>query len=257
MRIAQLPFELRQKRDVVLFDDFARGFDTTYCWGTVLSGSGTAAAAGGIVSLTDVSTTANDELYVYSRQALFQPGNQGAVVQNLYMEATVQWVEANTNQLNLFFGIMSNVATGALVTANGGLRATGTAIGLRKQGGGTNWIAHAQNPSGVSSALDDLSATPAGNSTSYTTLGINVFVQGSLTGAALGSWAEISYTVDGVLLRYNSNPQQVIKHQIDLTGLPNAQLCLLARTGTTATSAEVVNIDYLHANIVRAYQPAE
>lgn len=257
MRIAQLPFELRQKRDIVLYDDWVRGFDSTNAWNTVLSGSNTATAAGGVLTLTDVSTTANDEMYVFSRQAMFQPGNQGTVVQNMYMEAFIQWQEANTNQLNLFFGIMSGVATGALVTGNGGVRATGTAIGLRKQGGGTNWIAHAQNPAGVSTALDDLSTTPAGNSANYTTLGISVFVQGSAPGAALGGFAEISYTVDGALLRYNNNTQQVIKHQIDLTSLASAQLCLLARAGTTATNAETVNIEYLHANIVRPYQPAE
>ena len=260
MRLAQLPFELRQKRDVVLFDDFSRGFDTTNCWGTVLSGTSpvaTAIATNGVLALSDAPMAANDEMYVFSKQTLFQPGNQGTVVQNMYMEAYIQWVEANTNQLNLFFGIMSGVGTGALLTGSNGIRTTGTAIGLHKLSGGTNWIAHAQNPAGVSSAADDLSATPAGNSTSFTTLGINIFVQGSQTGAALGNWAEISYTVDGTLLRYSSNPQQPIKHQIDLTSLASASLCLLARTGGTASAEEVVSIDYLHGNIVRAYQPAE
>jgi hypothetical protein len=258
VRLSQFPYQLRQIRDLVFFDDFERGLDTTNAWGTTLSGSDTIAAGGqSIVTFSDVSTTANDEMYLFTKLPLFQPGNQGSIPQNMYLTAYLQWVEANTNQLNVFFGIMSSVASGALVTANGGVRTTGTAIGLHKLGGGTNWIAHAQNPSGVSTTLDDLSTTVAGNSTTYTALEIEIFTQGSTTGAGLGALAEISYRVDGTLLRYNNNNQQVIKHQLDLTSLAAAELCLLVRTGTTATSEETLSLDYIEANIVRANQPAD
>jgi hypothetical protein len=239
MFIERLPFELRQADNVVFFDDFNYGLDTTNIWGTVLSASATATDAKGITTLTNGGTAANDEVYLYSKQALFTPGQN----RNCYLEAYLQFAEQNVNQANVFFGIMSGVATGAFVTANGGLRTTGTAIGIYKKGGNTSWTAHAQNPSGATAALDDLSATPSGIS-NYTKLSIEIMAQ-------LGNTAEIAYRVDGVLLRYASNPQQVIKHQLDLTSLAAAQLCVLLRAGTTATVAEAVNVDYAHGNVVR------
>jgi hypothetical protein len=235
----RLPYELRQVDNVVLFDDFVRGFDSTATWNTVLSASATVTDAAGLVTLTNAGTSANDEVYMYSRQALFTPGAN----HNCYLEAYLQFAEQNTNQANVFFGIMSNVASGAFVSGNGGLRTTGTVIGIYKKGGTTAWVAHAQNPAGVSTALDDLSTTTSGLST-YTKLGIEIMAQ-------YGATAEIAYRVDNVLLRYNNNNQQVIKHQIDLTSLASAQLCVLVRAGTTATNAEVLNVDYVHGNIVR------
>jgi hypothetical protein len=240
MYVERMPYELRQIDNVVLVDDFVRGLDTTNTWNTVLSTSATAAAAAGIVTLTNAGTTANDEVYLFSRQALFTPGSN----HNAYLTAYIQWTEQNTNQANVFFGIMSGVASGALVSGNGGMRTTGTCIGLHKVGGGTNWIAHAQNPSGSTSTLDDLSTTQAGNSATYTKLEIEIMAQ-------YGSTAEISYRVENVLLRYNNNNQQVIKHQLDLTSLAAAELCVLLRAGTTATNAESLLIDYAAGNIVR------
>jgi hypothetical protein len=237
--VERLPYTLREVDNVVLFDDFARGLDTTNAWATVLSAGATATAAGGVVTLTNASHNANDEAYLSSAQALFAPGAN----HSCYLTAYLQFTEQNTNQANVFFGLMSSVATGAFVTGNGGLRTTGAAIGIYKKGGTSAWVAHAQNPAGVSAPLDDLSTTPSGGSI-YTKLEIEITAQ-------LGNTAEIAYRVDNVLLRYNNNNQQVIKHQIDLTSLAAAQLCVLLRAGTTATSAEVLNVDYVAGNIVR------
>jgi hypothetical protein len=237
--IERLPYELRQVDNVVFFDDFSRGLDATNAWAETKSAGATITAAKGVVTLTNAGTTANDEVYLASAQSLFTPGQN----HNCYLEAYLQFGEENTNQANVFFGIMSGVATGALVTGNGGVRATGTAIGIYKKGGGTSWYAHSQNPAGVSAANDDLSTTPSGIST-YTRLSIEIM-------AELGNTAEIAYRVDGVLLRYANNTQQVIKHQLDLTSLAAAQLAVLLRAGTTATNAEVLGVDYAHGNIVR------
>jgi hypothetical protein len=239
MLIERLPFELRQVDNVVFFDDFSKGLDSTNAWAETKSSGAMIATAKGIATLTNAGTTANDEVYLASAQSLFTPGQN----HNCYLECYLQFSEQNANQANVFFGLMSGVATGAFVTANGGLRTTGTAIGIYKKGGGTAWYAHAQNPNGVSSPNDDLSITPSGIST-YTRLSIEIM-------AEMGNTAEIAYRVDGVLLRYANNTQQVIKHQLDLTALASAQLAILLRAGTTATSAEVLNVDYAHGNIVR------
>jgi hypothetical protein len=243
MFIPRLPYQLEQIDDVVLFDDFEKGLDTTNGWNTVLSASVTAVAAAGVVALTDAATTANDEAYLFSRQALFQPGPG----KNMCAETYLQYTEQNGALNNVAFGIMSGVATGALVTAGGGIRATGTFIGIYKKSGDVCWRAHAQNPAGASAAQDDLSTSPCGLST-YTRLGIEVMAQ-------QGTYAEIAYRVDGVLLVSGTDPSRVIKHTLDLTSLSAAQLCVLMRSGTTATVAEAVNVDYLSANIKRGSVP--
>ena len=69
--------------------------------------------------------------------------------------------------------------------------------------------------------------------------------------AELGNTAEIAYRVDGVLLRDSTDSSRVIKHSLDLTSLAACSLCVLLRAGTTATNAESVLVDYVHANIVR------
>jgi hypothetical protein len=243
--IERYPLQLRQRDNVVLFDDFEGGLDTTNKWNTVLSSGATATDSGGVVTLTNASHNTNDEVYLFGRQALFTP----APGKNSYYEFFIQYTEQNTNQVNLFCGIMNSVATGALVTADGGALTTGSAIGIFKKGGETFWRGHAHNANGSSSVQEDLSGSAAGLST-YTCLGIHVMAQ-------QGSFAEISYTVDGALLRKQSDlsPGGVIKHILDLTSFSAAQLCVLLRAGTTATAAESVNVDYACGTIVRPNIP--
>ena len=120
-------------------------------------------------------------------------------------ETYLQYTEQNGTNNNVAFGIMSGVATGALVTGSAGIRATGTFIGIYKKAGDTAWRAHAQNPSGATPALDTLSASPCGLST-YQRLSIDVMVQ-------QGNFAEIAYRVDGVPDAVRDGPVPGRRHQ--------------------------------------------
>ena len=83
-------------------------------WSVYLPDNGNAVVndgLAGILTLTPSgsSAAASDEAYIYSPQQVFQP----SAGYPLYLEAMIQYTEANVNQAGIFFGLASGVSAGA------------------------------------------------------------------------------------------------------------------------------------------------
>jgi hypothetical protein len=228
-------YQVAQLEDYMpIFDDFVDGPDTTNKYAATLTNSGTAALVntggnGGVVALaaSGVSPAANDQSYLATTNSFFLPLNGQPII----AEAWVQYTELNTNAANVFFGLASGVAANLLVTANGGMRTTGTILGLFKQGGTSVWQAIARN----GTSLQNTTSTQAAGLTTYQRLTVEVVDQVSLL-------CTVVFKVDGQILT-DAN-ENWIKYIVPYSGLTKCQLVLGVRNGTVVTGGgELVNMD--------------
>lgn len=187
----------------------------------------------GILTLTPSgsSPAESDEAYIYSPQQVFQP----SAGYPLYLEALIQYTEANVNQAGIFFGLASSVAAGGLITAgSAGIRSTGTIVGLYKVAGSNVWSVLSQNGSNV---VTNTSTCPAGLST-YQKLNIEIL-------DVIAGNATVVFRVDGQLLRDTNNPTLPIKQNLILTSDVICSLAAGVKNGSS--SMETLNIDYMAA----------
>jgi hypothetical protein len=187
----------------------------------------------GILTLTPSgsSPAQSDEAYIYSPQQVFQP----SAGYPLYLEALIQYTEANVNQAGIFFGLASGVSAGGLITsASAGIRSTGTVVGIYKVAGSTVWSVISQNGS---NATTNTSTCTAGGST-YQKLNVEVL-------DVIAGNATVVFRVDGQLLRDTNNPTLPIKQNLILT---SDSICsLVAGVKNGSSSMETLNIDYMAA----------
>jgi hypothetical protein len=205
-------------------------------WAVYLPNNGNAVVndgLAGILTLTPSgsSPAQSDEAYVYSPQQVFQPSSGYP----LYMEALIQYTEANVNQAGIFFGLASGVSAGGLIAAAAaGIRASGTVVGIYKTAGSTVWSVISQNGANVTV---NTSTCPAGGS-AYQRLNIEVL-------DVIAGTATVVFRVDGQLLRDTNNPTLPIKQTLVLTGDSVCSLAAGVKNGSG--SMETLNIDYLAA----------
>lgn len=216
---------------IVVQDDFT-WMISPHLWTTTLTDSGSATVAsgnGGIVPLvpSDGTVADNDEAYIATTNAVFAL----AANKNLMAEARLQFTEANTDDANVAFGLMSSVAANAIVDDGGGLRASGTVIGIYKIDGETVWRTVARVGSTVYTAT---STTTAGGS-SYQQL--QIFVN-ELT----SSTCVVTFKVDGAFLR-DSTTGQTIRHNLAYSGASAMSLWAGVKNG--GSNNETLNVDYL------------
>ena len=118
-------------------DDFPA--KDTNVWTTTATDSGTAAvgdAAGGVVTLapSDGTVADNDEVYLLTKE-LYKIVS-GKPIKLL---AYVKFTEANTDDANVFVGLMDGVAADSIVDNGAGPKTSFSGAGFFKVDGGTTW----------------------------------------------------------------------------------------------------------------------
>ncbi|AMV27555.1 hypothetical protein VT84_24350 [Gemmata sp. SH-PL17] len=212
---------LKEAKDTFgVYDEFG-WYISPHQWTSVLTDSGTAVAGGvgGVLTLTNSDGTVadNDEAYVYSTVAMFQP----AANKPLYAEALVSFTEANVSAANVAFGLASSVAADLIADNGAGLRASGTVVAIYKVDGETVWRCVSRNGSNVTISLS--TATAGG---SYQQLGIEIV-------DVLTASATVVFTVNGQLL-IDSISGLPIKHTLPLSGIAAASLFAGGKNGSTS-----------------------
>src|SRR5690348_8180193 len=119
------------------FDDFG-SYASGNFWTSVLNGSATIAAGStqfGALTMSAIDSTNNRELYLSSTNGLFLFADG----KPMYLEARLQYAEANTNAANVGFGVANAVANGLLVDDGAGMKTSGSFASIFKVDGGTQW----------------------------------------------------------------------------------------------------------------------
>ncbi len=212
---------LKEAKDTFgVYDEFG-WYISPHQWTSVLTDSGTAAAGGvgGVLTLTNSDGTVadNDEAYVYTTVAMFQP----AANKPLYAEALVSFTEANTNAANVAFGLASSVAADLIVDNGGGMRASGTVIAIYKVDGETVWRFVTRNGSNVT--VSQSQQTAGG---SYQQLGIEIL-------DVMSGTATVVPTVNGQMM-IDATTGLPIKHALPLSGIAAASLFMGGKNGSTS-----------------------
>lgn len=133
-------YDYRMQR-VGVNDHFMDGYVDGGKWTKIVTGSGAAVANAdgpdGKVTLT-TGGTLNNECYLHTTK------NNFLFAQNKPLEASclLNWTDANVNTAAVAFGLMSAVATGAIVNGgNAGLVASYSGVSFFKQSGDSYWRA--------------------------------------------------------------------------------------------------------------------
>lgn len=228
---------LEKRRTVGVFDDFT-WYVTAHNFTTVATDSGTVSvgdAAKGIVALvaSDGTVGDNDETYIKSTNEVFLIANNKPIL----AEAKLQFTEANTDDANVFFGVMDAIAANTLVDNGAGLKTTFSGAAIYKVDGGTVW----KCVSSISTSQTISTSTTTAGGSSYQTLRIEIQPINSTT-------AEVTFYVDGQQL-IDSTTLRPIKHTITYTGATEMQVGAGVKNGDT--NLETLNIDYIAVEQLR------
>lgn len=207
-----------------IFDDFTSEALANLTYTTTATDSGTATvgdAVGGVITLapSDGTVADNDQIYLSTINEVFICGASKAIE----AAAKVKFVEANTDDANVFFGFASAVAAELIVDDGAGMRTSGNVIGLYKVDGGTVWKCVTRWGT-TTSVLDSTSTTTAGGS-SYQDLRISI-ADGGSAGTSL-----VTFYVNGEQLKdSNNNP---IIHYFPNASATEMSLVIGAKNGDT------------------------
>lgn len=182
----------------LLFEDFNHHV-TADVWSSVLTDSGTMLvgdAVGGRVSLvpSDCTVADNDEAYLKTTKEIFL----FAANKPLEWGARMQFTEANTDDANVWVGLMDAIAANSLVDNGAGPKTSGSHFGFHKVDGGTQWIAH--RSLGATQTSTTLSAANSNDKVSHTAGGASFaefygeFIPYSSTAAILNYYINDSTT---------------------------------------------------------------
>ena len=233
MNTLRQPQWLREIADTFSFFDDFFWYISPHYWTSVLTDSGTAAAAGvgGIATLTNSDGTVadNDESYIYSTAAAYKP----AAGKPCYVEALLQFTEANTDDANVAFGLASSVAADLIVDNGAGMRTTGTVIAIYKVDGETVWRFVTRNAAASDVTISQSQETAGGSA--YQRLGIEII---DVTSTA----CTVVPTVDGRLMR-DATTGQPIRHTMLLSSIAAASLFVGGKNG--GANLETTLVDYI------------
>jgi hypothetical protein len=116
------------------FDEFVTGDKFTDTSADTGAAVANVDAAGGTVTLTTGGTD-NNECYLLSTKELFLFANN----KPLLASARLKFTEANTDDANVFFGLMNAVAADSIVDDGAGPKSSYSGAIFYKVDGGTNW----------------------------------------------------------------------------------------------------------------------
>lgn len=230
--ITRWPADLNQVDNIIFFEDFLddqsdiRMVDTVTDSGSVAIGD----ARGGIVTLTPSDGTVgdNDEAYLASPNEIFLLANG----KPLNVQANIQFSEANTDDANIAVGVASAPAANLLVDNGGGLRVTGSILGIQKVDGGTVWQAF----SGNNGTVTTTTSTKTAGGSAYQTLEIETAPKDSL-----GCY--VLFKVDGDYLKDTNG--NIIRHSVLFASQTEMAVFLAVKNG--GTNLETLLCDYIAA----------
>lgn len=220
----------------VLWDDFTAE-RTDLQWIDTIADGGTAEiadGANGIMTLSVVDSTDNDEVYLESAVETFLV----AANRSLYFRTRIQFTEINTDDANIAVGFANAPGADLIIDDGAGLKTTGNWFSIYKVDGETVWRANCRNSTatGAGSALGTLSNTTAGGA-SYQVL--EIFINDFD-----GTNVEVLYKVDGQYLTDSNN--LVIRHRLAISGSTEMAAFFGAKSG--GANPETLNIDYCYAS---------
>lgn len=197
-----------------------------------------AGIAGGAVKLTTDATDNNEAAIATSNSLLF------AQDKPFYVQGRVRWAEANTDDANVYFGVMdSGAAANAMVDNGAGPKTTASAAGFFKVDGGTAWKTLASKS--TTQTINTTEHTSPNSATVWHTLGIYV-------SPIDGTNAIVSYYIDTaggsnlVPVRVASvNPRipDLASNQCTIAIASAAQMgmCFIAKAGSANSETPVMD----------------
>jgi hypothetical protein len=202
-------------------------------WSLIADSGGSAAVSDGVGGKVSIVTDAddNDEAYLFNTTELFKT----AADKPIEIEVLLQYTEANTDDANIIFGLMSGVAANALLDSGGGPAASYSGACFFKEDGETLWsvensVGGTQKTTQLTTAnsLDKQEHT-AGTAADFQTLRIEIDPKSA-------TLCDITFWIDGVL---------VAKH-IDqvFTSFTDAAVIMGAKAG--GANAETLVVDYVN-----------
>lgn len=209
-------------------------------WTTVATdagGSNVLDQKGGVIRLdaSDGTVADNDEVYLHTAELFLFQADAPIIV-----ESRLKFVEANTDDANILFGLMDAVGANSLLDNGGGPKASYAGAVFFKVDGSTYWQAESSDGGTQKTTLLD---------------GTQPVMQGSpATGEAQtagGTWqtltiewrpktsskADVLYWIDGVL---------VAKH-VDFTYANATEMSVVAAAKNGGANEEVLDLDYVFA----------
>lgn len=190
--------------------------------------------AGGRVELapSDGTVADNDETYVKGTQEVFK----FAANKPLDFEASVQFTEGATDDVNIIVGLKDAVAADSLLDNGGGPSASYTGAVFFKVDGGTVWqvetsVAGTQTTTELTAAnsLDKRAKTAGGSAFQKLRIEFRPFSS---------TQADVIFLIDDV---------QVAKHTYTYTSATEMQICFGIKNGA-ATTVELLVVDYVRCH---------
>lgn len=238
-KLVDLMEPLKNRRTFGFFDDF-EWFVSVHRWtktvADVAGGVGIAVADGaaGLLTVSPEDSTDEDEVYLASTYEVFKFANDKSGT----WECRLKFAEANTNKLNIFFGVVDAIGANTLVDAGAGMKTSYSGAVFFKQDGQTLWsvqssLSTTQTTTQLTAANSKDGKAHTAGSTAYQTLRID-FTPITTTNGDLDFW------LDGVL---------VAKHDYVYTNATEMQVGLGVKNGST--TAETATVDYVAAYQLR------
>lgn len=199
--------------------------DTITDSGTVLMGDD----VGGIVTLTpsDGTVADNDEAYLATANELFKFGT----ARTIYGRAKVKYTEVTSDKVNVAFGFQNAVGANSIVDDGGGLKVSGSTLGIYKIDGGSNLLRVASSCNGTSTVT----------TTNKTVAAATWYVFEIECKDWDGVTMQVTFRVDGELLKDSNG--QVIRHFVAVASATEMQMFLGVKLGA-ATNNDTLLCDY-------------
>lgn len=227
------------------FTQVLRELDTMYVWthfaedqsdvqfidtitdsGTVLMGD----AVGGIVTLTpsDGTVADNDEAYIATPNELFKFGT----ARTIYGRAKLQYTEVTANKVNIAFGFQNAVGANSIVDDGGGLKVSGSTLGIYKIDGSDSLLR-------VVSSCNGTSTVTVTNKTVAAATWYVFEIECKDNGGGVNM--DVLFKCDGEYLKDSNN--NIIRHTVAIASATEMQMFAGVKLGAS-TNNDTLLLDY-------------
>ena len=227
------PDSLLKRRTHFVWDDFY-WFVTVHGWtktvADVAGGVGIAGsdAAGGILTIGTEDSTDNDEVILESTQEVFLFANNKPI----HFMARCQYTEINTDDANIFIGLMNAPGANSMIDDGAGPVASFSGMGFYKVDGGTRW--QCISSIGTTRNTTDLTAALSLDKVAKTAGGASYQVFECLFDPYSSTNAKVQFLIDGVL---------VAVHDFVYTSATEMSVAFVVKNG--GANPETLLLDYV------------
>mgnify|MGYP001573554515 CR=1 FL=1 len=218
------------------FHNFATGQDG---WTSLVADAGTSVAVndarGGILTLT-TGATDNNEVMIRSTTELFLP----TAGRPCFARGRINIVQANTDDINFFFGFASAAAADLLVDNGGDPRTSGSIFGITCSENDTVWHGYSRNGTTSTDTASAVSNNDAAGVYREYEVRLEEFS---------ASQCVVTYYIDGMVLRDDTIYANPIAHRVSYTSLTEMNFAIYAKAG--GATSETPLIDWAIAAQVR------